>query len=264
MMKIRLRNEYLQFSHLNSHLDGYTILHISDIHFKTHMKNNEVLNSLTTQKADLVLITGDFIDSDHDILPVTEYAKNIQSLDGVFAVLGNHDYHYYTVLEHFIISKIRGIKKNNVQKLINLLENAGVKVLVNEAILLRTKNSKIFIEGTDDPTIRNAKITKKDENYLSSDFKILLSHSPDILYSPEIKKKKFDLILAGHTHGGQIRLPIIGPLATSTKHAKKDESFGLFKMENTFVNVSSGIGLSVFPIRINCPPEIVKITLCQN
>jgi predicted MPP superfamily phosphohydrolase len=128
-------------------------------------------------------------------------------------------------------------------------------------VLVQTKNSKIFIEGTDDPVVGNPTISDKDSNYENSDLKILLSHSPDMLYLPELKKKNFDVMLSGHTHGGQIRLPFVGPLTTSTRFAQKDEAVGLFKKGDMFVNVSAGIGHSALPIRINCPAEIVLISL---
>jgi predicted MPP superfamily phosphohydrolase len=82
------------------------------------------------------------------------------------------------------------------------------------------------------------------------------------LYSSGIKKKQFDLLLSGHTHGGQIRVPGIGPLLTGTRYAKRNETYGLFRRTNGMVvNVSSGIGYSLMPLRINCPAEIILIEL---
>jgi predicted MPP superfamily phosphohydrolase len=264
-MKLRVRKEVISLPNLPSDLDGYVIMHISDLHFKDYMNKDEALNSvISSQRADLVLITGDFITSDDDIDPVIDFLKKIKSKDGIFATLGNHDYVYSTILEAYLFSKIRGDKKNNVARLIELLKRIGVRLLINEYVLIKARTSRIFVEGTDDPHLGYPLISDMDENYKKSDLKILLSHSPDMLYSQELKKKSFDLMLSGHTHGGQIRIPIVGPLATSTRFAQRNETLGLFKRDTMYVNVSSGVGHSALPIRINCPAEIVLITLKKS
>lgn len=265
-MKLRVRKEVLALPHLASDLDGYVIMHISDLHFKDYMNKDGSINSIiSSQKANLVLITGDFITSDSDIEPVIGFLKRVESKDGIFATLGNHDYVYSTFLEHYIFSKIRGHKKkNNVQKLIESLGRIGIRLLINEHAVIKTRNSTIFLEGTDDPVSGSPTISDSGENYEKSDLKILLSHSPDMLYMPDLKKKSFDLMLSGHTHGGQIRLPFVGPLATSTKYAQRKEILGFFKRDEMHVNVSGGIGYSALPIRINCPSEIVLITLKKS
>lgn len=264
-MKIKLRKEVITMHNLAQDLNGYTIMHISDLHFKDYMNKDDNFNNLiSAQKADLILITGDFITSDNDIIPLLDFLKKIKSKDGIFATLGNHDYIYSTILENFIFSKLRGIRKNNVQKLIESLSGIGIRLLINESALIKTRNSTIFLEGTDDPVLGNSIISDRDENYEKSDFKILLSHSPDMLYLPDFNKKIFDLMLSGHTHGGQIRIPFFGPLITSTKFAQKNEVLGLFRKNKMFVNVSGGIGYSALPIRINCPSEVVLITLKKN
>ena len=227
-------------------------------------KNESLKNLISSQKADLIPITGDFITSNSDIEPVIGFLKKVESKDGIFATLGNHDYVYSTFLEHYIFSKIRGDKKNNVQKLIESLSRIGIRPLVNEYALIKTRNSTIFLEGTDDSDSGNPTILDSDENYEKSDLKILLSHSPDMLYLPDLKKKSFDLMLSGHTHGGQIRLPFVGPLVTSTKYAQRKEALGFFKRDKMYVNVSGGIGHSLLPVRINCPAEIVLITLKKS
>jgi predicted MPP superfamily phosphohydrolase len=122
----------------------------------------------------------------------------------------------------------------------------------------------VFVEGTDDPVLGHPKIAEGNLQFDSADLRILLSHSPDILYSDEIKRKKFDILLSGHTHGGQIRMPGIGALITGTRHAKRKESYGAYRTpDGMFINVSAGIGYSLLPIRINCPAELVLIELTR-
>jgi predicted MPP superfamily phosphohydrolase len=123
------------------------------------------------------------------------------------------------------------------------------------------RGSAIYLEGTDDPVLGRPVVADAGPEYLSSDLKILMSHSPDILYSSEMQKKKFEILLSGHTHGGQIRVPGIGALLTGTDHATRKEAYGLYRKDHMNVNVSAGIGYSLLPLRINCPAEIISIEL---
>lgn len=261
-MQIKIREKTIPTQSKNKNLDGYKILHISDIHFKEFMNDTDTFRLLSSTKmADLVLITGDFITTDNDIEPAVNFLKQLQSNDGIYAILGNHDYVYSTIIEHFVMSRIRGDIKNNVKKLVDSIRKIGINMLINESALLETRGARIFIEGTDDPAIGNPKISEKNEQYEISDLKILLTHSPDMLYLDDYAKKDFDIVLCGHTHGGQIRLPFLGPLFTSTKYAPRNECYGLFKKKKSIVHVSAGIGYSALPIRINCPSEITVFTL---
>lgn len=215
---------------------------------------------LHSTDADLVLITGDFISRNRYIDPVVQFLKNVRSRNGVYAVLGNHDYVFfnnYQHLRHFITGRYVA---NDWKKLVNSLGKVGVKVLINQHLMVKTGNAKIFIEGTDDPVVGRPRIAARNDVFDSADLRILMSHSPDILYSRELKKR-FDLLLSGHTHGGQVRLPGIGALVTGTKYATRKESMGLYMKHGMHVNVSSGIGKSALPIRINCPPEVTILEL---
>ncbi len=147
--------------------------------------------------------------------------------------------------------------------MIALLAAVGIRVLINEFALVRTPTgASLFIEGTDDPVLGHPKIGDRNSEYDSADLRLLMSHSPDILYSPELTKKKFDVLFSGHTHGGQIRVPSVGALLTGTKYASRRESYGTYRTSGgMFVNVSAGIGYSLLPIRINCPAELVLIEL---
>lgn len=243
-------------------LDGYKILHVSDIHFDRKVGTNRILwEKLRDGSADLILITGDLITHDRNIDSLLEYLDGSKANDGIYAILGNHDYQYRTLWQHFRHRILRrDFKVNEWQKMVGLLDRIKIRVLVNEHVLIRTSNgARVFLEGTDDPVLGNPQVAPADPDYQVSDLKILMSHSPDILYSQELEKKRFDLILSGHTHGGQIRLPGIGPLLTGTDHASRREAYGLFEVKGTRVNVTSGVGYSLLPIRINCEAEIVFI-----
>lgn len=253
---------------LNSELAGYRILHVSDLHFDEKVKNDrELWNYLHSGMADLILITGDFVTHERNIGPVVEYLDGSKAGDGVFGVLGNHDYAYLTLSQHF---RHRIMKKelipNDWRRMIALLSKIGIRVMINESISVKTATgASLFIEGTDDPMLGHPKIIDRNSEYDYADLRILMSHSPDILYSMEIRKKKFDILFSGHTHGGQIRMPGLGALLTGTHYATRQESYGTFRTTGgMFVNVSAGIGYSLLPIRINCPAELVFIELAPK
>lgn len=265
---MRIRRERIVIPSLRAELEGYCILHVSDIHFDEGIKeNHDLWEVLHAGAVDIILITGDFITHDKYTASLCGYLEGSKAPDGIYGILGNHDYYYRTMWQHFrhrILGK--DYVPNDWKSLLNSLRRLGIEVLVNEHVLVRSaKGARIFVEGTDDPVLGNPKIAEPSPDYRSADLRILLSHSPDILYSQEIRRKDFDIILSGHTHGGQIRLPRIGPLLTGTHHAKRDEAFGLFKSaDGVHVNVSAGIGYSLLPVRINCPAEIILIELSRS
>lgn len=265
---LKIRRERIVIPVLAENLDGYKVLHVSDIHFDRKVGANRVLwEKLHDGSADLILITGDFITHERNIDSLLEYLDGTRANDGVYAILGNHDYRYLTLWQHFRHEILgREYQVNEWQKLVACLGRLGIRVLVNEQVLVRTSTgARIFLEGTDDPVLGSPEISPTSSDYDTSDLKILMSHSPDILYSKELEKKRFDVILSGHTHGGQIRLPGIGPLLTGTDRASRREAYGLFDAKDgTRVNVTAGVGHSLLPIRINCEAEIVLIEFSRT
>ena len=248
-------------------LEGYTILHVSDIHFNERVRKNRLLwEQIHENEADLILITGDFITHDRYVESLCEYLDGSKAADGIYGILGNHDYYYRTLWQHIRHSILgRDYFPNDWKKLVSRLNELGITMLVNQHVSVTSaRGAQIYIEGTDDPVLGRPEIADAAPDYQTSDLRILMSHSPDILYSDEILKKKFDLLLSGHTHGGQIRIPGIGPLLTGTEHASRKEAYGMYKsIAGLNVNVSAGIGYSLLPIRINCPAEIIRIELAS-
>ena len=262
---MRVRREQIAIPGLNSKLAGYRILHVSDIHFDEKVKDDrELSHQLHSGMADLILITGDFVTHERNIEPLVDYLIGSKAKDGMFGILGNHDYAYLTLKQHFrhYIMK-KDLVSNDWRRMNSLLSEIGIRVLINEFTVVSTSSgASLFIEGTDDPVCGYPRISDRNSEYDSADLRILMSHSPDILYSAELRKKKFDILLSGHTHGGQIRIPGLGALLTGTTHATRRESYGTYRTPSgMFVNVSSGIGYSLLPIRINCPAELVLIEL---
>jgi predicted MPP superfamily phosphohydrolase len=262
-----VRKELASIPTLSVKLQGYKILHVSDIHFDEKIeKDKELWDHLHSDIADLVLITGDFVTHEKSIEPVVRYLAGSRARDGIFGILGNHDYALLTMKQHFLHRIMnRDLTPNNWRRMSTLLSEIGIRILINGFASVRTSSgANVFVEGTDDPVLGHPKIAEGNLQFDSADLRILLSHSPDILYSDEIKRKKFDILLSGHTHGGQIRMPGIGALITGTRHAKRKESYGAYRTpDGMFINVSAGIGYSLLPIRINCPAELVLIELTR-
>ena len=262
---MRIRRERIIVPSLTKRLEGYTILHVSDIHFNQSVQKNELLwEELHGNKVDLILITGDFITHDKYIESLCEYLEGSKAKDGIYGILGNHDYYYRTLWQHIRHSILgQDYFPNDWKKLVRYLDGLGITMLVNQHVSIKSSSgAQIYVEGTDDPVLGKPVIADISPAFQTSDIRILMSHSPDILYSDEIRKKKFDLLLSGHTHGGQIRIPGIGALLTGTEHASRKEAYGLYKsVTGLNVNVSAGVGYSLLPIRINCPAEIIKIEM---
>ena len=274
----------------------YHIVQLTDFHFgpatpAAHLRRAiKVTNDL---KPDLVLLTGDYVHNDpvgHRHFLATAfspklfdwvgYRRSVRVLseklrdklkaltppDGIVGIFGNHDY-------------LEGL--HTIQRQLSPV----VTFLVNETLMIRRGKERIVIVGVDDfkrgkldlekaiATLHPREIIKADEvsatiGKTSSDtvpessaaFKILLSHNPDItLHNHKDEIPKFDLMLCGHTHGGQIRLPFVGALATRTK--QKDHTRGISTYKGTPVYVSSGVGYGLIQLRINCPPEITSFRL---
>lgn len=223
-------------------LKGLKIVHLSDLHsFSFEKREKKVLRTLEELNFDLLLITGDFVDrTTKDLDSCSQFWKELvkRNEGKVFGVLGNHEY-WHPQSEY-------------IQE---LLEQSGIKILDNEFQKIKTNNGYFNLVGVGDPHTEhdNVKKAMPDNNKA----KILLAHSPEIFR--KVKEKDIALVLAGHTHGGQIDIPFLVNLILPLKHDKKYKE-GLFKENNTYLYVNRGIGTTVLPIRFNAIPEITLIT----
>ena len=223
-------------------LSGIKIVLVGDFHIKPHQEKrlSKVVNLVNNQKPDIVLSIGDFVSGHQEnmtmpIEDIVNQLKNIKSKYGFYTVLGNHD--WWQGGEH--------IKEILCKNGLIVLENSNRTIQINQ--------KKIYISGVDDMTTRETDITTALEN--TKHPTILLSHNPDIFpYVPQM----VNLTLAGHTHGGQVRLPIVGALITPSYYGDL-YSQGLIIENNKRMIVTKGIGNSILPVRFNCFPEIVVI-----
>lgn len=221
---------------IKADLNGLKIVFISDLHiskFDLH-RLKRIVNLVNKQKPDIVLSCGDYIKgrSGKNTLNIDILTKELTKINApIVSVLGNHD----------------GLFDKYTLK--NALEKSGIYVLLNSNIFIKG----LYIAGVDDlktgiPDIKKALNGTKTP-------KILLTHSPDIYYDV---KESTELILAGHVHGGQVKLPFFGALIVPSKYGTKF-ACGLFKETQNTMIVSSGLGTSLMSMRFNNIPEVVVI-----
>ena len=256
-------NHVIGFKDLPESFDGYTITHLSDFHcgsFESRSKLKYAIDLVNEQNSDLIAFTGDFVNNTYtEILPWIDEFKKINSKDGKFSILGNHDYGDYYDWGN------EENKKLGFKKLIEIQNELGFKVLRDESVHIKKNNEKISLVGVEnwgDGFKKKGDIDKAINGLDESDFKIVLSHDPShwdkILVD---HKEKFNLTLSGHTHGMQFGIEIPGFIKWSPVKYRYKYWAGLYERSNQFINVNRGFGVLGFPGRVGIWPEITVIKL---
>ncbi len=247
---IQVERISITIENLPEEFEGTKIAHLTDFHsYNFGEREKRVLEILEDIDPDFVFITGDFIDhKTKDINSCQEFWRELgNKYQGkIFGITGNHEYWNNDI-------EAKDFK--------NLLEESGIVVLDNKNEKIFQGDEYIYLIGVDDPHTGNDDLEKAAAGAEEDIPKILLAHSPDIVNDLEsLKKEDVDLILAGHTHGGQIVIPFVQPYWTPTKNHGRYAS-GLFEIGGTYLYVNRGIGMAVLPVRFNCPPEVTVIEL---
>lgn len=245
---LEVRREEIIFQNLPQNLLGLKIMHLSDFHCRDFTRREEkLIDIISKENPDFIFFTGDFIENEKWISVCQKIISKIfQENKNFFGVFGNHDR-----LTGFPISKLK-----------ESLEEKGVKILVNEAKEIPIKNSSFYLVGVDDPWLGYDDLKEALKDVPKEDFKILLSHSPGIFLKEKAKitENKINLILSGHTHGGQINIPFLTNVLISLWLGGKYTA-GLFEEDGIFIYVSRGVGtFYLLPLRFNCPPEVTLIS----
>lgn len=232
---------------LSSAFHGLTITHISDLHIGSFGElERRLVRKLRKQTQELIAITGDFTDNDAGIEATLRTVSLLSAAHGIWAVPGNRD--YYGNYNH-----------KNPPPIFDLLRGVGVRVLVNEhAPAVRRAGEDLFLLGVDDPIHNFADLGAALRGLPGETPRILLAHAPDIMHDGNFRQ--VTLALVGHTHGGQIRLPLVPP-AIGHSDASMTFSAGLYRLGATRMYVNRGIGTSRIPLRFACPPEITYLHL---
>ena len=228
--------------------NGFTMALVSDIHSSIFMSREEMekyAQLVNDMNADLIVVPGDFVTSDyHEVYPFVEAFHILRAPYGVYGVLGNHDFYA------------------GPDKVATEVDAAGIKMLRNDKVVIEKDGGKFCLVGVDDVGFSNRAPIKLNEaigQMPQGMPQILLCHRP--YYLDEAADRNIDLVLSGHTHGGQIVLGRFGDVVIAPSSLVSKYVWGKYKTRNTHMYVSRGIGTVGLPVRINCPPEITKITL---
>ena len=251
---ITVKEQKITINNLPDNFDGFKIVHISDIHYGRLFDEEslkKLVKSINEQKPDIVVLTGDLIDKDTHMTTnmankISKYLNNISTTTGKYAINGNNDL--------------------NFDEWYNIITNGGFRDLNNTYdTIYKDGYQSIFISGAStikDKLSINDKL-KTSVDYLNSFqkdgpvYKILLLHEPDAI--DDLTVNPFDLILAGHSHAGQIRLPIIGPVYLPDGAKKYYENH--YKIENADLYISNGLGVSNFNFRLFSVPSYTLYSL---
>jgi predicted MPP superfamily phosphohydrolase len=241
----------LSLRHLPRRLDGLTVLHVTDLHLTGGDHPALALPSLLAGLApDLTVYTGDMIEDDAGRAALPPLLQALRPRDAAFAVLGNHDHYQY---RH---ATGEGPQQKNLGPLLHALETAGVQVLVNASTSLY--DGDLQIVGLDDPALGRDRLPHAFAGVDPRAATLLLAHSPDVLV--RLGDYRPGLLLAGHTHGGQLRLPYLGPIGRISVLPRR-YAMGAYVYDGVQTYVSRGVGTSGAPARLYCPPEVTIITL---
>ena len=244
--------------------NNYTLLHLSDFHLHKGM-NVRLLNNLKNSlieivkkyRIDIALLTGDLIDNDSGIEILPEILGLIKPEKGTFAVLGNHDYFQYNLLHVFYpIFFFNEKKPSNIEYLKKVLKNWNVKLLIDKKKTIYNKGDILDIWGIDSRSVKSSALPEINVN--KRHLTLLLSHYPDVI--KYYKNLNVDILLSGHTHGGQIT--VFGHPVVVKSKIKKREAKGASVHQKTVLYVTRGVGVSrYFPFRFFAKPEISMIFL---
>jgi predicted MPP superfamily phosphohydrolase len=234
------------------HLDGFTIALLSDFHYDRYFSIHPLKSAIgivNDLKPDLIVLTGDFVSlplfkekdktvADH-AEPCAELLKQMHATHGLWAVLGNHD------------------AFSDPDRVTDALRTQGIQVLVNQSAPIETNGARFWLAGVNDVLGEHADLDATLDGIPKDEATVLLAHEPD--YADYVKDFPVDLQLSGHSHGGQVRVPLV-PVFYLPELGRKYVK-GLFHVGPLTLYTNIGLGTVAFPVRLNCPPEITLITV---
>ncbi len=240
----QLQEVAFSYAHLPKSLDGFRILHLSDLHLseRDEMHRGALRELFSGLQVDLCCLTGDYHYGHFGCQMRTpdlvwELVSGVETKHGIWGVLGNHD----------------------LSDIVAPMRAHGIRMLLNEGAALRIGDAELWLGGVDDPhKFRCASVEDAMAGASSSAFRILLAHSPDILSAAA--KQDVDLYLCGHTHGGQVRFPVLGDLHANARCSRR-YMYKRWQYGRMQGYTSPGLGHTDVPIRFNCPPEAQCIVL---
>jgi predicted MPP superfamily phosphohydrolase len=216
----------------------FTDIQMDYFYTKNRKKIRKTVNFINSREPDIILFGGDYINKARGTDAVFEELKHLKAKTGIYTVYGNHDYYDY-------------------EKITRKLKELGIHILKNSNEEIKTPYGSIIVAGIDD-YLRGKPDIDKTMDIPENKFTVLLCHNPDYFeIMPKEAKIKADIVLSGHTHGGQLNLFGFAPFIPS-RYGNKYR-YGLKETENGRIYISSGLGGVVFPMRFMAKPEIVNL-----
>ncbi|MCT4644896.1 MAG: metallophosphoesterase [Carboxylicivirga sp.] len=256
----------LFFDDLPEAFDGYKLTHLSDLHcgsFDNKDKIEYAVKLINEQASDAIMITGDIVNLEaSELLPWKSTLAKLRAKDGIYSVLGNHDYGNYLKWNS------TEEKTRNFEDLMANQKEMGFQVLRNEHHFIERNNKRIAIVGTENwgvGSVQKGDLVEATNGINGDDFSVVLSHDPThweekILKSP----RHHHLTLSGHTHGMQFGIEIPGVIKWSPAQWRYKHWAGIYESDKQYINVNRGFGFLAFPGRTGIWPEITVITLKRN
>jgi predicted MPP superfamily phosphohydrolase len=256
----------LEYDDLPDAFDGFTITQISDIHsgsFDNVEKVNYGIDLINKQQSDVVLFTGDLVNNTtKEVLPWIPYFSKIAAPQGVYSVLGNHDYGDYMRWD------TPEEKIKNIEDLYQAQKDMGWELLLNESRFIEKEGQRLAIVGVENwgSGFKQAgDLEKALKNVTSEDFKILMSHDPSHWEAKVLPHPfKVHLTLSGHTHGMQFGIEIPGWFKWSPVKWRYKQWAGVYEQAKQRLNVNRGFGYLAYPGRVGMWPEISVFTLKKS
>lgn len=240
--RLTVEHHQIYLRRLPRELDGFRIVQLSDIHHSPFTSREQIERAVETANSlqpDIVALTGDYISKERNYAaPCAELLGTLRARHGVYAVLGNHDHWTDAAL------------------ITDLFRAEGITMLVNQGMRFENKGASFWLAGVDDTMVGLEDLPLALAGSSLEEFKLLLAHNPIILR--RAARAGVDLVLSGHTHGGQVSL-------RSEKNAagrpRRRLLKGLARQGETQIYVTRGLGTVVLPVRFGCPPEVSLLEL---
>jgi predicted MPP superfamily phosphohydrolase len=233
-------------------LQGFTIALLSDFHYDPYFSAHPLkaaIGMVNSLRPDLIVLTGDFVSmplfsrdderAASTAEPCARLLRQMQAPHGLWAVMGNHDF------------------STDVGIVTAALRSQGIQVLGNQSAAIEPDGARFWLSGVNDVLSETANLDSTLQLVPRDEATVLLAHEPD--YADYVSRYPVDLQLSGHSHGGQVRIPLMRPLYLPD--LAKKYVWGLYKIGPLTLYTNPGLGTVGLPVRLNCPPEITLLTL---
>lgn len=231
---------------LPAEMAGLKIMHLSDLHlYGQSSLSDKIIAQASELNPDLIALTGDSANTPQGVIAACQLLETLASRWPTYVVLGNSEH-----------------RLRDTDSLITQFRATGAKVLINETAPVTRQETRLCrIVGVDDPHTERDDLSAALAQVPEDEFVIVIAHSPDIALRSGIER--VDLVLCGHTHGGQILFPGLGALYARSRLGRRFAS-GLHQVSGTTVFINRGLGTAKFTIRLGCPPQIAVLILGEG